>query len=881
MHNIDAEPPRYDRKLPEGWEVGDLLPGPLTYMKLPIAKFTHATARLGELEHQATPHDAYSSRPLHRDLTVERSRREVQHQPGKGWPKKTCGRSEFHPKTLDYRTVDELGLLVEQLDEQNYPRTVLAKQAAEQYVDNMVVEGAELLREAEGNAQVESIALEPGKPVMGEIKPMHKKESHYGFYKVLVPQRDVPVGLLVVLKRTGGIGDPDIFVCNRNSLPMVQPHEHTWKSQNAGDDEIFIPVHDPLYLPGPFYIGVHSLKECGYELRADLIEHRVHVKAPMAAEGNGYAEVKRNLLLADTRRRFCQQGAGFLEQLASPRSLQPSAPPSAAPPSPRFARPQTASSTGSQDGTSSSAAPERPSSLRPAGSPRRPPHSARARLYEGGAAPMAPPDEEPRAVTARGSSRFPLAPPAAAPAAEDFSIASLPFGTRQQLLQQTVKSSTPRGRPDTLWATHTRGERVVNRPGTPHAASNGMGGGESDEAEHEESADEEGGGKNHTPAPPSTPSALIAARSPPDCRLIAPPTLCITGNGRPGTPSASGSGAKDLMRASVHSASGAKPSSRPGSAPGAGSRSRASGHASMFAELDQRQEKQPRAREELYPALPSAVARAQRAAAAGDGEAVVLRSPRQSAAGAQAADMLHALEVARVKPKHSAEEEAALTELERLIRADGGGDVLVTVRDYLAAQHNVSTEVIASREQIPIGDRVDLEKSEWLGLQNLLTHRLRNTLDAQAAARRNAYRFRSKASQHLDIESATNWNPERALGLLTRESLKMKTSYDETLARYVEQMAQEQEDERVNQERTAARLRVRATMMSAQASVRMLRHARQSLDTKRGALGHSRRESALGVKRESMRAPGPPKRKSALGSSVGSGAPKGRVSLGM
>ena len=291
------EPPRYGdaKPLPDGWEIGDLLPGPLAYIKLPPHRFTHATARYGELSFQVPPRDAYSSRPLHRDLTVERARYDVQHQPGKGWPKPECGHSKFHPKGLDYRTVDELGLPVEQLDEQRLPRTQVAKHQAEQLVDAMVVEGAELLRESEGIMHTPSIELEPSKPVTGEIKAVVNKkvDTQYSFYHVTVPQRDVPVGLLVCLKKLSGMGDPDIFVCNRNSFPQVAPHEHTWRSQDAGDDEIFIPPHDPFFFPGPFYISVYALKEAAFEITVHLIEHRVKLRPPMPAEGNGFREVRR------------------------------------------------------------------------------------------------------------------------------------------------------------------------------------------------------------------------------------------------------------------------------------------------------------------------------------------------------------------------------------------------------------------------------------------------------------------------------------------------------------------------------------------------------------------------------------------------------------
>ena len=55
---------------------------------------------------------------------------------GKGW------RSRWHPKVLDYRTVDELGLAVETLENERLPKTAAAKAHAEQLVDAMLIEGA-------------------------------------------------------------------------------------------------------------------------------------------------------------------------------------------------------------------------------------------------------------------------------------------------------------------------------------------------------------------------------------------------------------------------------------------------------------------------------------------------------------------------------------------------------------------------------------------------------------------------------------------------------------------------------------------------------------------------------------------------------------------
>ena len=132
----------------------------------------------------------YCSRAAPRDHH-RRERHEWHRRPGNGW------KSSYHPKTLDYRTVDELGLPLEQLEEQRTPKTQEAKHYAEQVVDIMVVEGAELLRER-GNKEKPSHVLTPGIAAFGEIKPVNRKpDTQYAFYRINVPDRDVPVGLRI------------------------------------------------------------------------------------------------------------------------------------------------------------------------------------------------------------------------------------------------------------------------------------------------------------------------------------------------------------------------------------------------------------------------------------------------------------------------------------------------------------------------------------------------------------------------------------------------------------------------------------------------------------------------------------------------------------
>ena len=228
---------RYELKLPPNWEIGDLLLGPNAYVKLPITKNQpKVTLREGWRKEP----ECFRSREF-TGVDPERHERHArQHRQGEGW------RSTFHPKVLDYRTVDELGLHYETLEEERVPRTQAAKQLAEQVVDNLVVEGDELLRESEGNPFNPSVLLQHDTPVFGEIKPVNRKpESNYLFYRVDVPKRSIPVGLQISV--TALHGDPDVYVCNRNRFPMQQAHEHTWKSQHAGDDVIFIPPHDELF----------------------------------------------------------------------------------------------------------------------------------------------------------------------------------------------------------------------------------------------------------------------------------------------------------------------------------------------------------------------------------------------------------------------------------------------------------------------------------------------------------------------------------------------------------------------------------------------------------------------------------------------------------
>jgi hypothetical protein len=52
---------------------------------------------------------------------------------------------------------------------------------------------------------------------------------------------------------------------------MQHPHEHTWKSADAGDDVIEIAPHDPSFFPGMFYVSVFAMRDTAFELVCELI----------------------------------------------------------------------------------------------------------------------------------------------------------------------------------------------------------------------------------------------------------------------------------------------------------------------------------------------------------------------------------------------------------------------------------------------------------------------------------------------------------------------------------------------------------------------------------------------------------------------------------
>ena len=160
--------------------------------------------------------------------------------------------------------------------------------------------------------------LENAKRAFGYVK-----QFRYEYFKVVVPKN---VTLKIEIATVNG--DPDIFVCNRNTNP-TQGH-HTWKSAGTGDDQITILPDDPLFYPGAFYVGVYGIVDSHFEITASYVRHRAQVQHQAQMMGSGYADVRGELRLADTRRVFCRHGTGFMEQLQS-RVAHHSSNPSAAP----------------------------------------------------------------------------------------------------------------------------------------------------------------------------------------------------------------------------------------------------------------------------------------------------------------------------------------------------------------------------------------------------------------------------------------------------------------------------------------------------------------------------------------------------------------------
>ena len=170
-----------NQKPAAGWDVGERPRVPMPYIVLPQYQYVKAHSRHED--------GRYSSRPEPRDPTT-RKRREWQRREGQGWA------SKLHHLTLDYRTVDELGLKPEELVLPRRPATV---QDRLRVVDNA--------KDFEGNNKMGAPAhlLESGKKMSGAVK-----QFQYEYYKIVVPHRNVTLRVTVETVS----GDPDVFMCS-------------------------------------------------------------------------------------------------------------------------------------------------------------------------------------------------------------------------------------------------------------------------------------------------------------------------------------------------------------------------------------------------------------------------------------------------------------------------------------------------------------------------------------------------------------------------------------------------------------------------------------------------------------------------------------------
>ena len=269
----------------KGWDVGERPTVPMPYFRLPEHKFVEAHLRRappGALELRRPPECRdleFSSKTPHAAQVEMHARRDYQRRPGEGWL------SKLHPKTLDYRTVDELGMHPDDL--------ALDRKPAEEFPTLRIVEtvfhGDE---QAQGRAKP-ARPLESGKKAYGSVE-----QFSYQYFKVTAPFKNMTVTVHV----TAVSGDPDIFVCNRNANPTSS--HHTWRSAGTGDDEVVIKPDDPMFYPGAFYIGIYGIVDSHFEIIASCIRQRVavrHEEVPFTLQGNGYAEVRAELTRARAR----------------------------------------------------------------------------------------------------------------------------------------------------------------------------------------------------------------------------------------------------------------------------------------------------------------------------------------------------------------------------------------------------------------------------------------------------------------------------------------------------------------------------------------------------------------------------------------------------
>ena len=62
-------------------------------------------------------------------------------------------------------------------------------------------------------------------------------------------------------------------------VPAPWQGSHTWKSADTGDDSIAIRPDDPLFYPGPFYVGVYGICDSQFEICASFVRQRVQARA--------------------------------------------------------------------------------------------------------------------------------------------------------------------------------------------------------------------------------------------------------------------------------------------------------------------------------------------------------------------------------------------------------------------------------------------------------------------------------------------------------------------------------------------------------------------------------------------------------------------------
>ena len=162
----------------------------------------------------------------------------------------------------------------------------------------------------------------PALPLMsGKVCRGHVAQFAYQYYKVVVPTKSMTLNVTVEALS----GDPDIFVCNRNTNPN-QKH-HTWSSAGMGSDEVYLEPGDANFYPGAFYIGIYGAYDTEYNVLAEIERQEVVVRHPTpVGVRDGMSAMKSEISAADARRRSVKWGSAFLQELKRPRSPRTSTP---------------------------------------------------------------------------------------------------------------------------------------------------------------------------------------------------------------------------------------------------------------------------------------------------------------------------------------------------------------------------------------------------------------------------------------------------------------------------------------------------------------------------------------------------------------------------